>query len=261
MLSKLIKNDLKKNMRLLLILYVATIVVAGITRGCKELGENIAFFRIMGIFFESVFYSLAANVVIQPFLRNFLNFQRSFYSDESYLTHTLPVSKNQLITSKYLTTLIEFVSAFACVVLSILIVYASPAFELTIKMLLSTIITGSISVGLVVTLFVVLVIVEFFMFISIICFAIVVAYRARDHKILRTFLIAAAMAFASLIVLSIVMVVVLSIQGISLSASTLVLSSSSFISVIVTGIVVYSLISTVFYFLTRREFNKGVNVD
>ena len=56
MLSKLVKNDLKKNMRLLLILYVATIVVAGITRGCKELGENIAFFRIMGIFFESVFY-------------------------------------------------------------------------------------------------------------------------------------------------------------------------------------------------------------
>ena len=30
MLSKLVKNDLKKNMRLLLILYVATIVVAGI---------------------------------------------------------------------------------------------------------------------------------------------------------------------------------------------------------------------------------------
>ena len=261
MLSKLVKNDLKKNMRLLLILYVATIVVAGITRGCKELGENIAFFRIMGIFFESVFYSLAANVVIQPFLRNFLNFQRSFYSDESYLTHTLPVSKNQLITSKYLTTLIELVSAFACVVLSILIVYASPAFELTIKMLLSTIITGSISVGLVVTLFVVLVIVEFFMFISIICFSIVVAYRAMDHKILRAFLIAAAMAFASLIVLAIVMVAVLAIQGISLSSATLVLSSGAFVSVILTGIIVYLLISTVFYFLTRREFNKGVNVD
>ena len=261
MLSKLVKNDLKKNMRLLLILYVATIVVAGITRGCKELGENIAFFRIMGIFFESVFYSLAANVVVQPFLRNFLNFQRSFYSDEAYLTHTLPVSKNQLITSKYLTTLIELVSAFACVVLSILIVYASPTFELTIKLLLSTLISGGISVWLVMSLFVVLVIVEFFMFISIICFAIVVAYKAREHKILRAFLIAAAMAFVSLVVLAIVMLIVLAIQGVSLSSATLVLSNSAFVSIIVTGIAVYSLISIVFYFLTRREFNKGVNVD
>lgn len=261
MLSKLLKNDLKKNMRLLLILYVSTIVVAGITRGCKELGENSAFFKVLGIFFESAFYSLAANVVIQPFLRNFLNFQRSFYSDESYLTHTLPVSKNQLITSKYLTALIELVSAFACVVLSILIVYASPEFSLTIKMLLSTIVTGSISVALVVTLFVVLVIVEFFMFISIICFSIVVAYRAMDHKILRTFLITAAMAFVSITVLAIVMVSVLAAQGVSLSAPTLVISSGAFVSVILTGIIVYLLISTVFYFLTRREFNKGVNVD
>ena len=115
--------------------------------------------------------------------------------------------------------------------------------------------------GLVLTLFVVLVIVEFFMFISIICFAIVVAYRARDHKILRAFLISAAMAFASLTVLAIVMVVVLAVQGISLSSATLVLSSGAFVSVILTGIIVYLLISTVFYFLTKREFKKGVNVD
>lgn len=103
MLSKLLKKDLKKNMHWLWILFLSTIAIAGITRGFKELGDNSTFFKILSIFFDSVFYALAINGIIQPFLRNFLNFTKSFYSDESYLTHTLPVTKNQLITSKYIT--------------------------------------------------------------------------------------------------------------------------------------------------------------
>ena len=42
--------------------------------------DNIAFFKIVGILFDSVFYSLAVNVVLQPFLRNFLNFSKSFFN-------------------------------------------------------------------------------------------------------------------------------------------------------------------------------------
>ena len=57
------------------------------------------------------------------------------------------------------------------------------------------------------------------------------------------------------------MIIVLSINGIKLSSSTLVLSSSAFMSVIITGIIVYLVITTIFYFLTKKEFSKGVNVD
>ena len=101
MLNKLLRNDLKRNMRWMWAIFASAIAVAGITRGCKELGQNIAFFKVMGIFFDSIFYALAVNVILQPFLRNFLNFTKSFYSDESYLTHTLPVSKKQLIKSSF----------------------------------------------------------------------------------------------------------------------------------------------------------------
>ena len=261
MLSKLLKKDLNKNMRWLWILFAATIVVSAITRGCKELGENIAFFKILGIFFDSVFYALAVNGILQPFLRNFLNFHKSFYSDESYLTHTLPVTKNQLINSKYLTAVIELVAGFACVVASLLIMYASPEFSLMLKMLISSLVVGSFSLGLAITLIILLIIVEFFMYISIIYFAIVVAYRAKEHRAFKAFLITAAMALSALAVLAVVLVVVLAINGVKLSASTLVLSSTAFVSVILAAIVVYSLVSVLFYFLTKREFNKGVNVD
>ena len=261
MLSKLLKKDLKKDMRWMWVLFVSTIIVAAITRGFKELGNNIMFFKVLGIFFDSVFYSLAVNVILQPFLRNFLNFSKSFYGDESYLTHTLPATKNQLITSKFLTALIEISLGFICLVVSLLIMFVSPTFFDTLSIFISMIVTGNISVYLALTLFIVLVVVEFLMFITLIFFSIVIAYRAKEKRVLKTFLLTAAMSFIAITILAIVMIIVLAINGVSLSASTLTLPSTAFISILLTGIIVYSLISIVFYFLTRNAFNKGVNVD
>ena len=261
MLNKLLKKDLSKNSRLLLILFVALISVSLITRGCKALGENLVFFKILSIFFDSVFYSLAVNVILQPFLRNFLNFTRSLYSDESYLTHTLPVTKNQLVNSKFITALVEVCAGFVCLVVSILIMYYTPTFFDKIGLLLSTIIVGKVSVVLVLALFVTLVIVEFLMFLSIIFFSIVIAYRNKEKRILKTFLITAIMSFVSITVLSVFMLAVLAICGVKLTSSTLVLPRKAFFSVMLTGITVYSAISVAFYFLTKKALNKGVNID
>ena len=261
MLSKLLKYDFKKNMRWMWILFVSTLAVAGIARGFKELGTTIAFFKVVGIFFESVFYALAVNSILQPFLRNFLNFYKSFYSDESYLTHTLPVTKKQLINSKFITAIIEISLGFICLVLSLLIMFASPTMFDTLKLLLSTIIIGEFSVVLLLVLFILLVIVEFLMFISIIFLSIVIAYRAREKRILKTFLIAMGFAFMFLSVLAVVMVIVLSINKINLLQSLTILPINALLSVLIVGIVVYSLAIALCYFLTQREFKKGVNVD
>ena len=261
MLSKLLKRDLKKNMRWMWILFVGTIVLAAVTRGAKEIGENIAFFKVVGIFFESVFYALAINCIIQSFLRNFLNFHKSFYSDESYLTHTLPVTKNALINSKYLTAFIEIVAGFASVIVSILIMYAGPNFTQTLKLLLSTIITGEFSVALTLVGFVTLVIVEFLMFISIIDFSIIIGFRAKDRKILKTFLITLGISFAAITVLFICLLIVLKVNGIKFTTTSLLLSSSAFMSVLVSAIVIYMAVAVLFYFLAKKEFKKGVNVD
>ena len=261
MLSKLLKYDLRKNMRWLWIIFVATIGVAGITRGCKELAESIAFFKIIGIICDSIFYALAVNTILQPFLRGFFNFSKSFYSDESYLTHTLPVTKSQLVNSKCLTSLIEMVLGFFSLVISILIMYASPTMLDTLKFIFSTIVSGSVSPVLVLVLLVLLLLIEFLMFLSIIYFSIVLAYREKEKRVLKTFLFTAIFAFSSMTVLSIVMVVMLLVNGVDLTATTLILSKPAFFGIIISGIVVYSLATIVFYLLTKKEFNKGVNVD
>ena len=261
MFSKLLKNDLKKNMRWLWILFVSTIVVAGIARGCKELSETIGFFQVLRIIFESLAYTLIANVIIQPFLRSFLNFSKSLYSDESYLTHTLPVKKSLIINSKFLTALIELVLAFLTVVLSVLVMFAGPGAVDFIKLLLSTLISGEISVFWTLAIFVTLIIVEFYMFISIIFLSIVIAYRSREKRVLKSFLYSAGFAFAFLAVLAGAMVVVMIINNVDILSSTLVLSKNAFLSLMLTGIIVYSLACVLCWTLTLREFKKGVNVD
>lgn len=261
MLSKLLKYDLKKNMRWMWILFVATIGLAGITRAAKEIGESVAMFSVIAVFLEGVYYGLAVNLVLQPFLRNFLNLQKSFYSDEAYLTHTIPVTKNQLVNSKYLTAIIEIGLGFASLIASLLIMYAGPGFLNGIKLIISTIVNDSFSVAAVIILFISLVIVEFLMFISIIYFAIVMAYKSKDKRLLRAFLIAAGCAMASLTVLFSIMMIVFAINGVKFTVSTIVLSGEVFMSVLITGIVVYLAAAVLFYFLTKREFNKGVNVD
>ena len=261
MLGKLLKNDMQKNMRWLWVLFVATIAFAGITRACTELGLNIAFFKVLGIFFQSVAYALIVNCLVQPFLRGFLNLTKSLYGDESYLTHTLPVSKNQIINSKFLTVLIELVLGFATLIVSLLIMFASNTLFPTIKLLLSTMIVGEFNLFWILTLFIILVVVEFLMFISIVYYSIVLAYKQKEKRVLKSFIYTAVFAFASLTVLSIAMVVVLLINNVNLTSTMLTLSSGAFLSIILTGIIVYSLVITLFYFLTKKEFNKGVNVD
>lgn len=261
MFSKLLKYDLKKNMRWLWILFLSTLVVAGVARGCKELSETVGFFVVLRIIFESLAYTLIANVIIQPFLRSFLNFSKSLYSDESYLTHTLPVTKSQVINSKFLTALIELVLAFLTVVVSLLIMFAGPGAVDFIKLLVSTLISGEVSIFLVLTLFVVLVIIEFYMFISIIFLSIVIAYRSREKRVLKSFLYSAGFAFSFLAVLAGAMIVVLLLNKVDVLSSTLVLSKEVFFSVMATGIIVYSLACLLCWALTHREFKKGVNVD
>ena len=261
MLSKLLKKDLHRNMRWLWVLFVATLVMAVLNRGCKELAKQVMFFQILGIFVDTLFYAAMVNGIVQPCLRNFMNFTKSFYGDESYLTHTLPATKAQLITSKFLTALIEITLGFVVAVASLLIVFWTPDMFDFLQGLIFMLVGANLSAVLVLALFVGLVLVEFLMFIAIIFFAIVVAYRAKEKRVLKTFLYTCVMAFVAITILSVAMLIVLAVNGIDLSAKTLSLNGAALLGLLSTGIVIYSLITVAMYCLAKHEFNKGVNVD
>jgi hypothetical protein len=260
MLGKLIKYDLKWILKLILI-YCFLGIFFAVTGRLFGLIENSMFFDIISKVCNGISIAMLINAIVNAVIRGWVRVTYNLYKDESYLTHTLPVTKNQLINSKYLTALIEIVTCFACLIISLLIMYAGPSFTATFNLLISSIVTEKVSTLLTLTLFAILVIVEFLMFISIIDFSIVIGFKSRDRRILKSFLITVACSIASALTLLIIMFIVLSINGVKLTSTTLILSKTAFYSVMLTGIITYSVVIAVFYFLTKHHFNKGVNVD
>lgn len=67
---------------------------------------------------------MIVNILINCFMRNWARFVKNIYKDESYLTHTLPVSKNKIYLSKVLTAIITLLTSFiviiACLAISAL---------------------------------------------------------------------------------------------------------------------------------------------
>lgn len=261
MLGKLLKYDLKRNMHWLWILFVCTIAIAGIGRLCEELSQTVAFFKVLAIFFDSIFYAAVVNTILQPFLRNFLNFSKNLYGDESYLTHTLPVTKNQLINSKYLTATIEIVAGALCTIAAVLIKVASPTSLAVVEQMLMAIVPDGISAAVVITLGATLIICELLMFISIINFSIVLGYKSNEKKVLKSFIFAAIFSISASMVLGIAMFGILLVFGVDFASETLILSGTALITLLITGIVVYLAIGILFYFLAKKQFNNGVNVD
>ena len=92
------KYDLKKMTKLLIYLYPITIALAGITR-LINIGKDIQVISIIGSVFASLTYTLVANILVNTIIAIILSFTTSFYKDQSYLTHTLPVKKEKLLLS------------------------------------------------------------------------------------------------------------------------------------------------------------------
>ena len=106
MLSKLLKYDLKKNLKFLSIFYIITAVLSVLTRLFINTQSPIILV-VIGKIFSGALISLFANILINAVMGLWIkSFGRGLYGDESYLTHTLPVTKTQIYLSKFLTSLI-----------------------------------------------------------------------------------------------------------------------------------------------------------
>ena len=98
--------------RILVYMYAVSVVLAVITR-LINIRDDIQAIRILGMVFAGCTYSAIGNVVVNTFVHIIDVFIKNFYKDESYLTHTLPISKNKLLASKYIASLLVIVASVA----------------------------------------------------------------------------------------------------------------------------------------------------
>lgn len=138
MLAKLIKYDLKyllKSVALFGGLLLICAILFNIT-GYHEIIEpgNDAWLGYnrpsMIILLHTIFYNAIFVVVIWLILNSIMRiwhrYRTSFFLDESYLTHTLPIKRSTLWIAKFLSTVITLLSVLAAIAFSFAVLSLSP---------------------------------------------------------------------------------------------------------------------------------------
>ena len=124
MLIKLLKYDLKYMIKNMSIFYILSIFFAILTRILFNIEQSVII-SIIGQISVGCMFAMIANTLINTIMRSWIRFRDSLYKDEAYLTHTLPVTKNELYNSKFIQTFIFFFISFIVIILSLFIAYYS----------------------------------------------------------------------------------------------------------------------------------------
>lgn len=133
MLRKLLKYDLRYLFKYWWILAVISLgfsVLGGLSMNVfydpAESPDASLFILAILTFILSIFAICAFVIGTEIFI--FTRFQRNFFTDEGYLTFTLPVTRYQLLNSKLISATILNSSTFALVIIELLILFGlSPA--------------------------------------------------------------------------------------------------------------------------------------
>ena len=122
MLKRLLKYDLVYMYKCLIIFYALSLVCGLCTRIFDNAGDAMILVIVTKIF-NGAAISMMFSIIFNNILRLWARFSSNLYGDESYLTHTLPVTKSMHYTSKFLTVIITTISSILVVVVTLFIAY------------------------------------------------------------------------------------------------------------------------------------------
>ena len=183
MLIKLLKYDLKYMIKNMSVFYILSIFFA-ITTRILSLPEQTVMIGILSRISSGCMIAMIANVVINAMMRSWLRFRDSLYKDEAYLTHTLPVTKNDLYNSKFFQTLIFFFLGFVIILISLFIAYYTPDTWQIIKNYIKSITIGfNMSIVFFITIAILIIFLELFNAIQCGFLGIILGYKRNSGKI------------------------------------------------------------------------------
>ena len=263
MLRKLLKYDLNYMIRNMSVFYILIIFFSILTRILFSLEQTI----IIGILSQisvGFLFAFVANILINTIMRSWVRFSNSIYKDEAYLTHTLPVTKNDIYNSKFIQTLIFFVIGFVIILVSLFITYYTKDRWFALKGLISNIINGleintlTFVMGIIGILFV-----EIFNAIQCGFLGIILGNRRNNNKLLFSVIFGILSYFISQgLVLFLIFIVGLFNKGImNIFTSNIMMSIDTFKLFIFLVIIIYLLIIVFMSVVCKYMLNKGVNLE
>ncbi|HKL79034.1 MAG TPA: hypothetical protein VJ888_01215 [Mobilitalea sp.] len=126
MLNKLLKHELKATSNYLIPMYLVLLLLSILDRIVLTLDIFPGTLAIIpGLITVAYVLSIIAMVVI-TFVLMVLRFYKNLLSDEGYLMFTLPVKTKHLVSSKLLVSILWTILSIIAVIVSLLIVFATP---------------------------------------------------------------------------------------------------------------------------------------
>lgn len=263
MLKKLLKYDLKDIYKVLIIFYSISIVFAILTRIFFNI-EDSTIFNILGYIASGTLISMIINILINNIMRVWALFIKNIYGDQSYLTHTLPVEKNTIYLSKVLSSIITMFTSVLVILIDVFIAYYSAELLTFIKdslQIISSMYNSSITS---------LLLVVFFIFFLEMVFAlecgiagIILGHRSNNKKIIKSILY----GFGYYAIYQIFILIMLFIASLFNSDIMNLFVTNSFINfniiktIMYVSIFVYIIYIIITYIVSKKLFEKGVNVD
>ena len=263
MLKKLLKYDIQNVNKVLIIFYCLSLFFSLLTRIFLSI-DNSFIMDIIGKICSGVTISMIFNILVNNIIRLWVRFKNNFYNDESYLTHTLPVSKKTLYLSKILTSVISLFLSMIVICLSLFIAYYSKENITFIKNLLLPLATVYDSTVItIILLFIFICFLEIMNMLESGYVGIVLGHRKNNNKMILSIIF----GFMTYILTQIFTVLV--VFGVALFNKDLMnlfyttdaLSIDIIKLCIYLAIFIYTINIFVLYFVNLKLFNKGVNID
>lgn len=262
MLKKLLKYDLKWCFKPLIVFYILAIFFSIMTRAVESVEQTLILLIIDKIC-SGVVIAMIVNIVINCFMRNWVRFIRNIYKDESYLTHTLPVSKNLIYLSKVITAIITLLTSFIVIIACIAIVCLNENSWIALKQSLEqSAVYFNSSVSSLIFVLIITIFFEFlFMEMSGIL-GIIIGHKSNNLKTIKSIII----GFGIYMILSCLSLGVLYMAGfvnadIMSIFNNIEVSSDAVKNTMIIGIFLYAIYNLIVYFIGNRLLGKGVNVD
>ena len=262
MLRKLLKYDLEWCYKPLSVFYILAILFSIIVR-IVESFEMSLIVLIIDKICCGIVIAMIINILINCFMRNWARFVRNIYKDESYLTHTLPVSKSTIYLSKVLTAVITLFTSSIVIIACLAICCLNDETWIILKHSLEqSAIYFDSSVFSLIFVMIITIFFEFLFMMMSGILGIIIGHKSNNLKIVKSILI----GFGIYMILSSISLVILYVAGminpdIMTIFNNMEVSSKAMKSTMMVGIIVYAIYIFITYFVGNKLLNKGVNVD
>ena len=263
MLNKLLKYDLKYMIKNMSVFYILAIFFSVLTRILFSLDETVIV-KIISQISNGCMIAMLANIVVNVMMRSWVRFRESIYKDESYLTHTLPVTKNNIYNSKFLQTLIFFVFSFTIVILCLFITYYTKDRWELLKLYIDKITTGlNMNAWFFVMGMLGVVFLEFFNAIQCGFLGIIIGHRFNNAKLGYSVVFGfIAYLVSQSLVLLLTFIVALFDEGMmGLFKNEPLMDTSALKLLIILAVILYIIIIFIMSVICKKIFNKGVNIE